>query len=211
MTYSPPNGPARVIDADFAIVTAPAHLMRKWSTNWGTEIDAALGEFSAASPAGKIGLQYRSRWWENDHRIYGGITETDMDLQHIWYPSYGYGEKKGLVVGYYNTGNAARTYAALSPRDREARAVAQGVKIHGEQYRTELEQSFSIAWHRVPYIEGAWAFPNTTSPGFKKLQTGSGNVYFAGDWMSEISAWQHGAFWSARYAVQALHARVMAG
>ncbi|MFK4837250.1 FAD-dependent oxidoreductase [Microbacterium sp. ZW T2_14] len=211
VTYSPPNGPARVIDADFAIVTAPAHLMRKWSTNWGTEIDSALGEFAAASPAGKIGLQYSSRWWENDHRIYGGITETDMDLQHVWYPSYGYGEKKGLVVGYYNTGNAARTYAALSPRDREARAVAQGVKIHGEKYRTELEQSFSIAWHRVPYIEGAWAYPNTASPGFKKLQTGTGNVYFAGDWMSEISAWQHGAFWSARYAVQALHARVMAG
>ncbi len=210
VTYQPKRGPSRQIEADFAIVSAPAQLMRSWDTNWGPEIDSALGEFAIGGAAGKIGLQYRSRWWENEHRIYGGITETDMDLQHIWYPSYGYGEKKGLIVGYYNTGASARTYAAMSPADRERRAVAQGVKIHGDKYRTELDSSFSVSWDKVPYIQGAWAFPNTQSAGFKLLQQGVGNVHFAGDWMSEISAWQHGAFWSARYAVQALHARVMA-
>ncbi len=210
VTYKPKHGPTKQIDADFAIVSAPAALMRRWNTNWGPEIDSALGEFATGSPAGKIGLQYKSRWWEDDHRIFGGITETDMDLAHIWYPSYGYGEKKGLVIGYYNTGSNARAYGALSPAAREARAVEQGVKIHGEKYRTELESSFSISWDKVPYIEGAWAYPNTESAGFAKLQQGAGNVYFAGDWMSEVSAWQHGAFWSARYAVQALHSRVMA-
>jgi len=209
VSYRPQHGRARAIEADFAVVAAPAGLMRQWATNWGSEIDSALGELAFRSPAGKIGLQYKSRWWEDDHRIYGGITETDMDLAHVWHPSYGYGRRKGLMVGYYNTGSNARTYADMSPRQREARAVAQGEKIFGSKYRTELESSFSIAWHKVPYIEGAWAFPNTSSAGFKKLQEGAGNVYFAGDWMSEVSAWQHGAFWSARYAVQALHARVM--
>ncbi|MFE7405657.1 flavin monoamine oxidase family protein [Isoptericola sp. NPDC057559] len=210
VTYTPAHGRPRQIEADFAVVAAPAGQMRTWDTNWGAGIDAALGEFAVGSPAGKIGLQYRSRWWEDDHRIFGGITETDMDLAHVWYPSYGYGERKGLVVGYYNTGTNARTYADLTPRERERRAVAQGVKIHGEKYRTELESSFSIAWHKVPYIEGAWAYPDTSSAGFRLLQQGAGRVFFAGDWMSEVSAWQHGAFWSARYAVQALHARVMA-
>ncbi|KLN34500.1 FAD-dependent oxidoreductase [Cellulosimicrobium cellulans] len=210
VTYTAHNGKARQIDADFAIVAAPAGLMRRWDTNWGADVDAALGEFAVGSPAGKIGLEYRSRFWEDDHRIFGGITETDMDLAHVWYPSYGYGERRGLVVGYYNTGANARSYADMTPRQREMRAVEQGVKIHGEKYRTELESSFSIAWHKVPYIEGAWAYPNTQSSRFKQLQQGAGNVYFAGDWMSEISAWQHGAFWAARYAVQALHTRVMA-
>ena len=209
VTYSAPNGKARQIEADFAIVAAPAGVMRRWATNWGPGIDAALGEFAIGSPAGKMGLQYKSRFWEDDHRIFGGITETDMDLAHVWYPSYGYGERKGLITGYYNTGNSARAYADMTPKQREARAVEQGVKIHGEKYRTELEASFSVAWHKVPYIEGAWAYPNTESAGFKQLQQGAGNVYFAGDWMSEVSAWQHGAFWSARYAVQALHQRVM--
>ncbi|MVA76263.1 FAD-dependent oxidoreductase [Auraticoccus sp. F435] len=209
VTYTAANGKKRQLDADFAVVSAPAGLMRRWDTNWGSDTDAALGEFALGSPAGKIGLQYRSRWWEEDHRIYGGITETDMDLAHIWYPSYGYGERKGLVIGYYNTGANARAYGDLTPAARQRRAVEQGVKIHGDKYRTELDTSFSIAWHKVPYIEGAWAYPNTSSPRFKQLQQGTGQVYFAGDWMSEISAWQHGAFWSARYAVQALHQRVM--
>ncbi len=209
VTYSPKFGRPRQIEADFAVVTAPAGLMRRWDTNWGAQIDAALGEFAVGSPAGKIGLQYRSRWWEEDHRIYGGITETDMDLAHVWHPSYGYGARKGLMIGYYNTGANARTYADMSPRQREARAVAQGEKIFGAKYRTELESSFSVAWHKVPYIEGAWAYPRTDSPLFKQLQQGAGNTYFAGDWMSEISAWQHGAFWAARYAVQALHQRGM--
>lgn len=209
VTYRAGGRATRQIEADFAIVTAPAGLMRGWDTNWGSEIDAALGEFTIRGAAGKIGLQYGSRWWETDHRIHGGITETDMDLAHLWYPSYGYGEQKGLIVGYYNTGANARAYGALRPAARMRRAVQQGVKIHGQKYSSELESAFSISWDKVPYIEGSWAFPNLESPGFKLLQQPAGNVYFAGDWMSEISAWQHGAFWSARYTVQALHERVM--
>ncbi|MHA7985920.1 flavin monoamine oxidase family protein [Rathayibacter sp. CAU 1779] len=209
VTYTA-GGRSHQIDADYAIVAAPAQLMRGWKNNWGTAIDAALGEFAIGGAVGKIGLEYKSRWWEDDHRIFGGITETDMDLDHIWYPSYGYGEKTGLVIGYYNTGSHAKTYSALSPKDRETRAVAQGVKIHGDKYRTELKSSFSISWDKVPYIQGAWAYPNLESNGFKLLQKGAGNTFFAGDWMSEVSAWQHGAIWSARYAVQALHAKALA-
>ena len=66
--------------------------------------------------SGKIGLEYRSRWWETDHRIYGGITETDMDLSHIWYPSYGFHAARGVLIGYYNTGANADAYAAAHPR-----------------------------------------------------------------------------------------------
>ncbi|MWB99505.1 FAD-dependent oxidoreductase [Agromyces sp. MMS17-SY077] len=204
------KGRTKQVEADFAIVAAPAQLMRGWATNWGGAIDTALADFAIGSAAGKIGLEYQSRWWEDDHRIFGGITETDLDLAHIWYPSYGYGERTGLVVGYYNTGASARTYAALSPKDREARAVEQGVKIHGERYRSELRSSFSISWDKVPYIQGAWAYPRTGTANFALLQQGVGNTFFAGDWMSELSAWQHGAIWSARYAVQALHAKAAA-
>lgn len=210
VTYKDKHARSYQLTADYAVVASPAHIARGFTHNWGSDIDTGLGEFAKGTAVGKIGLQYRSRWWETDHDIYGGITETDMDLQHIWYPSYGYGEKKGLIIGYYNTGSAASTYGALSPKDRAARAVAQGVKIHGDKYATELEQSFSIAWHKVPYIEGAWAYPNQSSTYFQKLQEGAGNVFFAGDWMSEVSAWQHGAFWAARYAVQALHEKAVA-
>ena len=209
VTYTQ-DGKDRQLKADYCVAAMPPHLMARIPHNLGTDVNAALASFRVTN-VGKIGLEYRSRWWESDYKIFGGITETDMDLQHIWYPSYGHLGKRGLIIGYYNTGNAANVYSALSPLDREARAVAQGVKIHGDKYRTELEHSFSMAWHRTPYLEGGWTSPPYSSPGYQLLLQPAGRVYFAGDWLSHAVAWQHGAFVSARATVSALHSRVMSG
>jgi monoamine oxidase len=208
VTYTQ-DGKNRAIRADFCVAAMPPHLMARIPHNLGADVQAALGSFPVTA-SGKIGLEYRSRWWETDLRIYGGITETDLDVSHIWYPSYGYHQQRGLIVGYYNTGNNARTYGALSPADREARAVAQGVKIHGEKYRSELASSFSVAWHLMPHLEGAWTSPPYSSAGYALLLQPAGRVYFAGDWLSHAVAWQHGALVSARATVTALHQRVMA-
>ncbi|MEU8283570.1 FAD-dependent oxidoreductase [Micromonospora sp. NPDC048905] len=198
------------ITADYCVAALPPHLMARVPNNLGTAVTAALADFPVTA-SGKIGLEYRSRWWETDQRIYGGITETDLDLSHIWYPSYGFHGRRGLVVGYYNTGANARAYSALAPEQRRERAVSQGVKIHGEKYRSELVTSYSHAWDRTPYIEGAWTSPRYGTPGYNLLLQPAGRVYFAGDWLSHEVAWQHGAFVAARSAVSALHQRVMAG
>lgn len=203
------GGVAKEISADFCVAALPPHLMARVDHNLGEDVQAALRAFPPAA-VGKIGLEYRSRWWENDLRIYGGITETDLDLAHVWYPSHGFHTERGLVVGYYNTGANAVAYGALTPAQREQRAVEQGVKIHGEKYRTELAASFSVAWHRTPYLEGAWTAPPYGTPAYDRLLAPTGRVHFAGDWLSREVAWQHGAFVSARAAVTALHRRVMA-
>lgn len=200
----------RSLTADFCVATLPPHLMARVPHNLGADVTSALAGFSVTA-AGKIGLEYRNRWWETDQRIYGGITETDLDLAHIWYPSYGFHGKRGLIVGYYNTGANARAYSALTPAQREERAVAQGVKIHGEKYRTELAGSYSHAWDRTRHLEGAWASTRYDSAGYQLLLRPAGRVYFAGDWLSHEVAWQHGSFVSARSVVTALHERVMAG
>ena len=202
------GGRTRSLTADFCIAALPPHLMARIPHNLGADVTAALGSFPATA-SGKIGLEYRSRWWETDLRIYGGITETDLDLAHVWYPSHDFHARRGLIVGYYNTGAAARTYGALTPAERTARAVAQGVKIHGEKYRSELASAFSIAWHRTPYLEGAWTSPPWGSAPYNLLLQPSGRVYFTGDWLSHEVAWQHGAFVSARSVVTALHRRVL--
>ena len=203
------QGRTRTIRADFCVAALPPHLMARIPHNLGAGVQAALASFPVTA-SGKIGLEYRSRWWENDLRIYGGITETDLDLAHVWYPSFDFHAARGLIVGYYNTGAAARAYGALTPEQRALRAVEQGVKIHGEKYRTELAASFSIAWHRTRYLEGAWTSPPYGTPGYDLLLAPAGRVHFAGDWLSHEVAWQHGAFVSARAAVTALHERVMA-
>ena len=87
--------------------------------------------------------------------------------------------------------------------------MAQGAKIHGGVYRTELATSFSVAWHRTRYLEGAWNNPPWGTPAYDLLLRPAGRVYFAGDWLSREVAWQHGAFVSARAVVTALHRRIM--
>ncbi|WP_377274384.1 flavin monoamine oxidase family protein [Peterkaempfera sp. SMS 1(5)a] len=208
--YRDPQGRERLLKADYCVAAMPPHLLAKLPHNLGTEVQQGLTTIRPSS-AGKIGLEYRSRWWETDHRIYGGITETDMDLSHIWYPSYGHHGERGVIVGYYNTGSNADAYAALTPADREARAVMQGVKIHGEKYRTELANSFSIAWARTPHLEGAWhSIPGGPDAAvYKPLNEPAGRVLFAGDWLTYMDAWQHGAILSARKAVTALHSRAL--
>ncbi|WUH30924.1 FAD-dependent oxidoreductase [Streptomyces sp. NBC_00445] len=204
------GGRTKVVEADFCIAALPPNILAKVPHNLGAEVQSALKAITPSSAA-KIGLEYRSRWWELDHRIYGGITETDQDVSHIWHPSYGFHRERGIVIGYYNYGDDADAYAKLSPKEREARAVAAGVKIYGEKYRTELASSFSHHWRQTPHLEAAWH----DTPGgpddvrYKPLNEPTGRVYFAGDWLSYTDAWQHGAFTSARKAVTALHARVL--
>jgi monoamine oxidase len=201
------NGQPQRIDADYCVAAMPPHVTAKIPHNLGAGVQAALSTYHG-DPVGKIGLEYRSRWWETDHRIYGGITETDLDLDHVWYPSHGFHGRRGTLIGYYNTGDHAVAYGQLTPARREARAVAQGVRIHGDKYRTELASSFSVAWHRTPHIEGGWAI-NLGSPEYTRLNQPQGRVYFAGDWLTWLVTWQAGAFASARRVVTELHERVL--
>jgi monoamine oxidase len=207
--YQEGNGRTRKIKADFCVAAMPPHILAKTPHNLGPDVQAALGTPLVTS-SGKMGLEYRRRWWETDENIYGGITNTDLDLAVVWYPSYGYGGRRGLVIGYYNTGAAADAYAALPHAEREKRAIAQGVKIHGAKYRDELASSVSVAWKLQPNIEGAWvSWPSRTGP-YQLLNKPAGHVHFAGDWLSYLIAWQAGALESARKTVTDLHQRVLA-
>ncbi|MFC4588293.1 flavin monoamine oxidase family protein [Sphaerisporangium corydalis] len=195
------------LTADYCVAALPPHLLARIPGNLGAGVQAALGTPVPLS-AGKLGLEYGRRWWEIEDRVYGGATETDLDLGHIWYPSYGFHTDRGLIVGYYNTGADAETYAALPHGDRLRRALAQGGMVHGRKYGANLLASASVAWTRQPHIEGAWVrWPSMN--GFSLLQRPAGRVYFAGDWLTHLIAWQAGAFESARKVVTELHHRVL--
>ena len=199
------NGRTRTVEADYCIATIPPMVLERIPSNLGRATRDALAVPLPAN-TGKIGLQYGRRWWEEDDNIFGGITGTNLDISEIWYPSSGYLGRKGVVVGYYSG-----TYTDVPVADREARAVAQGVKIHGAKYRDELEASFSVAWPKVPYSLGAWAlWPNGQDESYDHLLEPDGRVYFAGDYLTYLNPWQAGAFESARLVVTRLHERVAA-
>ncbi|GAA2098950.1 flavin monoamine oxidase family protein [Actinomadura alba] len=204
------DGRTTVVKADYCIASLPPHILARIPHNLGADVQAALRTPVPAS-SGKIGLEYGNRWWENEEQIYGGITNTDLDLATIWYPSHGYHGRRGLVVGYYNFGANADAYAGLSHADRLRRALDQGAKIHGDRYRRDVVASASIAWTRQRHIEGAWISWPSRGAAYKLLNEPQGRVHFSGDWLSYEIAWQHGAFESARKVVTDLHQRVLKG
>jgi monoamine oxidase len=196
--------------ADFCVAAMPPHLLARLRHNLGTPVQLALTRPQPLA-IGKMGLEYGRRWWEEDERIFGGITTTDLDIEEIWHPSYGFFGERGVLLGYYNADDDARLYDAMTPRARVSRAVAQGVKIYGEKYRSELISAFSVAWRRTPHIEGGWlSWPDGSEREYALLNQPAGRVYFAGDWLTHLISWQAGAFLSARAAVMRIHERVMA-
>ncbi|TWD81287.1 monoamine oxidase [Kribbella amoyensis] len=207
VTYSTGSRP-REVKADFAICGLPPHIAATIPSNLPADIVTAL-QYARPTNAGKIGIEYSRRWWELDHRIYGGITNSNLDLGNTWYPSSGFHGERGTVIGYYNTGANATAYGALAPAARLDRALAQGAKIHGDVYRKDVAASFSVDWAGTEYSRGAWVgWPSQTDGVYAKLLDATGNIYFAGDHLSHAIAWQHGAMVSARATVTALHQRV---
>lgn len=211
VAYRDPHGVMRVERGDFCVAALPPHILARLRHNLGQEVSAALAT-PTPNPVGKLGLEYGRRWWEEDLRIYGGISRTDLDLYQIWFPSSGLHTERGVVLGYYNIDAEAQVYDRLTPEERTRRALAQGAKIYGDAYRRDVRSSFSVAWSRTPFIEGGWVtWPSHDSPEYRLLTRPAGRVHFAGDWLSHWISWQDGAFLSARKAVTEIHHRVAAG
>ena len=204
------SGQGTRIEADYCICTIPPHVLARIPTSFSPDVTSGLVSAQPVS-TGKLGLQYRRRFWEIDDGIFGGITTTDLDVGTIWYPSSGYLSPRGVLVGAYNFGDTADAFAALDPAARQRQAVEQGVRIHGRPYADDLEHGFSVAWSRTRFSEGGWVtWPDMTSGAYAALQEPQGRVYFAGDHLSHAASWQHGAFESARKVVTDLHRRVLA-
>ena len=113
--YTNPGGQTKSLHADFAVCTLPPHIAAKIPCNLPADVLDAL-KYARPTNAGKIGIEYGRRWWEEDHRIYGGITNTNIDLVNMWYPSTGFHGQRGTMIGYYNTGANARAYSLCHPK-----------------------------------------------------------------------------------------------
>lgn len=209
VTYTTERGFTRQVVADYCVCTIPPQILRRIPSNLPGPVVDALG-VPVPFPTGKIGLQYGRRFWEEDEHILGGITNTNLDINTIWYPGSGYlTDPKGIVVGYYNFGGTAVEYGELTPAQRQERALERGAKVHGDPYTAEFETAFSVPWEKVPHSEGGWVFWPERGAAYELLLEPAGRVYFSSDYLSYSIAWQHGAFESARKVVSDLHQRVL--
>lgn len=202
------DGREHQIAADYCVCALPLPLLAAVDTDLSTEFKKAVASIPYAS-AGKMGLQFKRRFWEEDEGIYGGHSSTDQDITQIIYPSYGFNGLKGILIGYYIQGQQARPMGERTPAERLALALEQGTRIH-PQYPVEFEHGFSVAWHRVPWSYGSWATfsAEARKETYPVLIKPQGRLYLAGDHMTHWNAWMQGAFQSARQVTTAIHVRV---
>ena len=205
--YADADGRPRRVDADYCVCTIPLPVLSGLQKDFSQPVQAAIGAASYDG-AGKIGLQFRRRFWEEDDQIYGGRSWTDQEIGQILYPSYGFQGRKGVLVGYYMDFNKAMRERTAAERQRVA--LEQGARLH-PQYATEFETAFSVSWPRVPWSRGSWRSETAAAhEALRILGQPDGRVHFAGDYMTDMSSWMQGAFESAREVSMALHARAVA-
>jgi monoamine oxidase len=203
------SGANKEIAGDFCICTIPLPVLKDIKADFSPEMSTAIAKISYAA-AGKIGLQFKRRFWEEDEMIYGGSSLTNMDIANIYYPPNDYFSKKGILLGYYSFGGNADKLGNMSLAAREEYALSQGAKIH-PQYHKEFEASFSVDWKKIKYNQGGWASytADDRKNYYPTLCKPDGRIYLAGEHISYITAWQAGAIESARKVVTEIHERVM--
>jgi monoamine oxidase len=200
------KGQRSTVTGDYCICTIPLSVLKTIDNGLAPAFKSAMEGVSYA-PVGKIGLQMKRRFWEEDDWIYGGHVYTDdADIGSISLPSTGWQSQKGTILGYYQFMANAAKVSALSPADRAKFAVDFGQKVF-PQYAENFESAFSIAWHLVQYNLGGWAVwsDEARATDYPVLLKPDRRLYLAGEHMSHIGGWQAGAIESAWAQIDALH------
>ena len=195
--YQVRGGAPQIIDADYCVCTIPATVLRDIPNDFAPAYQTAIAAFDY-STATKIAFQSR-RFWEQVHNIYGGISWTNQDITQIWYPSSGFGQTNGIIVGSYVFGGPAGTnFSNQTPTQRINTTVTQANALHAE-FGNEVSRGLSVAWPKVPFQLGAWG---VSDPGI--LLTPDDNIFFAGEHLSILQGWQEGAILSAYQAIDSV-------
>jgi len=205
------GGPPRTNRADWCVCTIPLSILSQIELTVSEPMAAAIQAVPYETSI-KIGLQFKRRFWEEDERIYGGISYTDLPIGMIGYPMSGQNAPgKGVLLGAYAWGTNSYELTALEPEQRVRAAVEFGARIH-PQYPAEFENGISVAWHRVPFVNGCFArwSDNAREKHYEDLCQIDGRIVLAGEHASRLRAWQEGAVLSALDAIGRLHQRAIA-
>ena len=202
------SGEGEVITADWCISTIPLPILAGISdNNFTKKYRDAVNAVHFADTC-KVGWQTNSRFWETQDQMYGGISYTTDPITQMWYPSWGYFGKKGILTGAYNYDDDARAFGKMKPEERLVEAIKGGKKLHPDfAQHVPIDLGLSIAWQNVPYQLGGWADDWTCKNAgetYKTLLEPEGHFWVAGDQVSYLSGWQEGAVRSAHHVISGI-------
>lgn len=195
------------IHADYAIVTLPFPVLRHIETPhpFSNAKQRAIRQLHYDA-SGKVLLQCRRRFWEEDEGIYGGGTETDLSIRSLWYPDHGQETGRGILLASYTWAEDAQRWGWLSPEDRIREAIEDVSRIH-PQIVEEFEVGASQMWHNDEFAGGAFALfqPEQETLLYETICRPEGRFYFAGEHASLNHRWIQGAIESGLRCADAIH------
>jgi monoamine oxidase len=200
--------------ADYAVVTLPAHLLAKIPNDFSPAKQAALKNVPYLRSA-KVAFD-SPRFWE-DEGVYGGNAWTDRLNENVMYPSSGFGDERGVLVGAYVAGWTNRG----NPDQFVAKPIAEQIRLSRESIEALhpgksrlLGDGIAVNWGQVPFSEGVGALWDG-GPGqgggrrtgaYLELLKPEGPIVFAGEHLSYIGLWQEGSALSAHEALKLVQA-----
>ncbi len=212
VTYSDVvTGAVSEAKADYCVCTIPLGILSQ------IEVDASPGMLAAIaavpySNSVKVGLEMKSRFWEEDEAIYGGISFTDRPISMISYPSGGmHSSGPAVILGAYTFSGESHKFAAMTPEQRIATALEQGSVFHPGRYKESFIGGAAVAWSRSPFTLGCCARWNedTRKQHYQTLVAVDNRLVLAGEHASYVGCWMEGALLSSLDAITRLHKRAL--
>jgi monoamine oxidase len=148
------TGVMKQISADYCASCLPLTILQRLDVNLSPETVKAV-KATPYSPSAKIGLQMKRRFWEEDDNIFGGHMYSNLPIGDLAYPSWGYWGNKGIILGFYGSGQI-EDLVKKPVKDRIEHVLKHASKVH-PQMRTEFETAYCTFWEKTPYSLGAFA------------------------------------------------------
>ncbi|PZN94103.1 MAG: flavin monoamine oxidase [Alphaproteobacteria bacterium] len=205
------SGAVETAKADYCVCTIPLGILSQIDVDVSPGMRAAIAAVPYSNSV-KVGLEMKSRFWEDEDAIYGGISFTDQPIGMISYPSGGmHSAGPGVILGAYTFGPASYKLAALPPEQRIAAALDQGAVLHPGRYKEQFSNGAAVAWSRSPFTLGCCAQWNedTRKEHYQTLVAVDDRIVLAGEHASYIGCWMEGALLSSLDAITRLHKRAL--
>ena len=202
------SGQTGSVTADFAIVTLPLNILAGMQADFSADVRAALSRVKYEEST-KVAFE-APRFWERE-QIYGGLSYVKGDTSVVWYPSHGFHNPTGILLGAYASGPAAVRLAHLSLQERIDAARAAIERLHPGQSRT-LTNGINVTWSKIPYNLGPWVkawdeIGGNNPDDYKLLNQPDGRIYFSTANLSQTPGWQEGAARAAHRTVDMIGQR----
>jgi len=197
--------------ADWCVCTLPATIVSQLDIQISDAKKAAVKALPYSGQV-KIGLEMKSRFWEDSYSIYGGHSFTNQAIGLVSYPNNNmFKDGPAVLLGAFASGAGGYQLAGMTPEQRIQTALDQGAVFHPAEYRREFMNGASVAWSRMPWILGCCASwtEESRAAHYQNLVSLDGRVVLAGEHASYYGCWMEGALLSSMDAIKRLHQRAL--